>query len=135
MEFKVSQEATGMRANEVCAVGGAPIVGLGQMGMMQEQMGAMGGGGMYGQPEIPAGPPTGPPQPGMARGTCKWFDCAKGFGFISPEDGTEDVFVHLSSILCRDPTNKSMMQGEFVEFSTFLTEEGRMKAKLVTGPG
>lgn len=34
----------------------------------------------------------------MTNGTVKWYDAAKGYGFIQPEDGTKDAFVHVSAI-------------------------------------
>ena len=50
----------------------------------------------------------------MATGTVKWFNDAKGFGFIEPSDGSKDVFVHFSSL--QGEGFKTLAEGVQVEF-------------------
>jgi len=58
----------------------------------------------------------------MTTGTVKWFDEAKGFGFIAPEDGSKDVFVHFSAI--QGDGYKSLADGQAVEFEVEMGPKG-----------
>ena len=51
----------------------------------------------------------------MPQGTVKWFNAEKGFGFISPDDGTNDAFVHYSAITSQG--YQSLDEGQRVEFT------------------
>lgn len=61
-----------------------------------------------------------------STGTVKWFSAQKGFGFIAPEDGSDDLFVHQTSI--RSEGFRTLSEGQPVEFSVESGEDGRTKA-------
>ncbi|MDP9067471.1 MAG: cold shock domain-containing protein [Actinomycetota bacterium] len=58
----------------------------------------------------------------MATGTVKWFNDAKGYGFITPEDGSKDLFVHHTNILADG--FKSLAEGAKVEFEARAGSKG-----------
>ncbi len=64
----------------------------------------------------------------MVTGTVKWFDDAKGYGFIAPAEGGKDVFVHHSAI--NGSGFKSLSEGQEVEFETESTPKGLAAANV-----
>ncbi len=67
----------------------------------------------------------------MATGTVKWFNESKGFGFISPSDGSADVFVHFSAI--DGGGFKTLAEGQAVTFEVEQGPKGPQASKVVAG--
>ncbi len=65
----------------------------------------------------------------MATGTVKWFNDAKGFGFITQDDGGADVFVHFSSI--QGDGFKSLAEGQKVSYEVEQGPKGLQAANVV----
>ena len=61
----------------------------------------------------------------MASGTVKWFNTAKGFGFIQPADGSRDVFVHISAV--QRAGMSTLVEGQKVSYE-IVTERGKQAA-------
>jgi len=64
----------------------------------------------------------------MANGKVKWFNDAKGFGFISNDDGSGDVFAHFSAIASEG--FKTLAEGDVVEFDVKTSEKGPKAANI-----
>jgi CspA family cold shock protein len=58
----------------------------------------------------------------MAEGTVKWFNATKGFGFVTPDDGTPDVFVHFSAI--EGSGYRELVEGQRVQFESERGQKG-----------
>ena len=65
----------------------------------------------------------------MSTGTVKWFNSSKGFGFITPDDGGEDLFVHQTEI--KSEGFRTLQEGEKVGYEP-IEDKGKMKAVNVT---
>lgn len=70
----------------------------------------------------------------MAIGEVKWFNNQKGYGFIKPDDGPSDIFVHVTAV--RSSGLQTLREGQRVEFELHQQADGRTSAqdlKLVDG--
>ena len=65
----------------------------------------------------------------MSKGTVKWFNASKGFGFITPNDGGDDLFVHHSEI--KTDGYASLDEGQTVEFATGQGKKGPCATSVV----
>ena len=65
----------------------------------------------------------------MARGTVKWFSDQKGYGFVTPDDGSKDVFVHHTAI--QGEGFKSLQEGQTIEFEVTQGPKGPQASNVV----
>jgi len=68
----------------------------------------------------------------MATGTVKWFSSEKGYGFITPDDGSADVFVHFSAI--EGEGYKNLEEGQKVEFEVTSGQKGPQASSVKPAP-
>jgi CspA family cold shock protein len=63
----------------------------------------------------------------MATGTVKWFNPTKGFGFIQPDDGSKDVFVHISAV--ERANLGTLSEGQKISYETKAGQQGKVSAE------
>ena len=64
----------------------------------------------------------------MATGTVKWFNDSKGFGFITPDEGGEDLFAHFSAI--QSSGFKSLQENQRVQFDVITGPKGKQASNI-----
>jgi CspA family cold shock protein len=75
--------------------------------------------------------PTNSKGAAMATGTVKWFNDAKGYGFITPDDGSEDLFAHFSAINMQG--FKTLKEGQKVSFDVVQGPKGKQASNIQKG--
>jgi CspA family cold shock protein len=65
----------------------------------------------------------------MTKGTVKWFNTAKGYGFIAPEDGSKDAFVHISAL--ERAGISSLQEGQKVQYELQKGRNGKSSAENI----
>jgi CspA family cold shock protein len=66
----------------------------------------------------------------MATGTVKWFNTSKGFGFIEPDDGSKDAFVHISAV--EQSGLSGLNEGQRVSYELVAGRGGKVAAEKLT---
>ena len=67
----------------------------------------------------------------MVKGTVKWFNSSKGFGFITQDDNATDIFIHFSAIKGDENDFKIIYEGDIVEFDVVDGEKGPQASNVV----
>jgi CspA family cold shock protein len=63
----------------------------------------------------------------MASGTVKWFNAQKGYGFIQPDDGSKDVFVHISAV--QRANLSTLNEGQKIRYEIQSGQQGKLSAE------
>lgn len=66
----------------------------------------------------------------MSIGTVKWFNAVKGYGFIQPEDGSKDVFVHISAV--ERAGLSALHEGQRIGYQSMRGQNGKFSAENLT---
>ena len=66
----------------------------------------------------------------MAKGTVKWFNSTKGYGFIEPADGSKDVFVHISAV--ERAGLPGLTEGQTINYDVVPGQNGKSSAENLT---